>query len=106
MCMKMLIRRLTGVTAIVLLSLLALPQPAQACYACEQILVCSYFGGFWCWYTFECRDQGFPCSNCYSGCIEGFDTCSHVLPACQFASKPLEPNPDRLAGVFALPVAP
>lgn len=107
--MKNLVRRIAVFTAVTLLSLLALPQPAQACYACELTPICAdfSFGGYWCGYVSVCRDQGFPCSICYPGCIEGFDTCSNIGPACQFASNLSEPRPDRLVGAttFAFPVA-
>lgn len=105
--MGKLIRRLAGIVGIVLLSFLALPQPAQACYACEPVWTCTYFGGFWCAFVTVCRDQGIPCSDCYPGCIDGYDFCDNFGPPCQFASKSPESTPNRLADAtpFALPVA-
>ena len=94
----------------VILSLLVLPAPAQACYACEPVQACVDFpyGGWWCGYRVECVDRGSPCSFCYEGCIDGFDTCGNIGPPCQFASKPLAPSLDRPTGATtsAVPVAP
>lgn len=101
-------RRFAGVVGIVLFSFLALPLPAQACYACQPVQRCVDFpyGGWWCGFIVECIDQGSPCSMCYPGCIEGFDTCGHIGPPCQFASKSQAPNLDRLASIeiFAPPL--
>jgi hypothetical protein len=105
--MGKLIRRCAGVVGIVLLVLLALPEPAQACYACEDVLACYYFGGFVCFYVSQCRDKGSPCGLCYEGCMEGFDTCGNIGPPCQFALNSPAPSPDLLAGgtTFTYPIA-
>ena len=107
--MGKLVRRSAVVAGLVFLLFLTLPEPAQACYACQLVPLCVdfTFGGYWCGYVLACRYQGFPCSICYDGCIEGFDTCSNIGPPCQFASTAPRPNPVRLASgaTFAPPVA-